>query len=81
MGGETDPATPQIHIPGHNMGVGFQIYFTFIYAYECFVCMYVCALCVCTMCVSGAHGGLKKDLDSLGLEMQPVVSYDVGAEN
>lgn len=41
-------------------------------------CQYVC---MCTMFVYGAHGGQKRVFDSLGPEIQMVVSYQVGAEN
>lgn len=48
-----------------------------------FMCMSVLPvyMYVCTMSVSDAHGGQKKELDTLKLELWRVVSYHVGAEN
>lgn len=42
-----------------------------------FDCMYVCVL----MCVPGTHGDEKRTLDSLGLQLQLVMSYHVCAGN
>lgn len=38
-------------------------------------------ICLYTMCVSGAHGVLKRASDSLELELQMVVGHHVGARN
>lgn len=47
------------------------------------VCMSVLHACmyVCTMFMLGTHESQKKALDSLGLELQLVVSYYVSAGN
>lgn len=44
--------------------------FTLFYVY-----VYIPAVCMCPMCVPGAHGGQKSVLDSLELELQMVVSH------
>ena len=38
-------------------------------------------LCLCTAYIPGVHGGQKRVLDSLKLELQTVVSCPVGARN
>lgn len=43
--------------------------------YDCFACMDICELCVCS-----AYRGQKKALNFLELELA-VVSYHVGARN
>lgn len=43
--------------------------------YECFACMDICVLCVCS-----AYGGQMKALNFLELELA-VVSYHVDARN
>lgn len=45
--------------------------FRFIYfKYRCSACM-----CMCTVYMPGARGGQKRELDSMALELQTVVSY------
>lgn len=41
----------------------------------------VCVSSWCTVFVSGVHGGQKMLLDPLELEIQVVLSYNVGAAN
>ena len=42
-------------------------------------CIYTYIYSLCTMCMLGAHGGQKRALDPLGLELQIVVNSHVGA--
>lgn len=51
--------------------------FTLFYVSECF-CL---SVCVCTVCMPGAFGSQKRDLDFLKLESQMVVIHHVGARN
>lgn len=52
-----------------------------------FVCLFACVgmsclhECLLTTCMSCAHWGRKRELDSLNLELQAVVSHHVGARN
>ena len=46
------------------------------YVYECFACMHMY-----TACVPGIHGGPKRVMDPLKLELQMVVSCHSDAEN
>lgn len=43
--------------------------------------MFLPALCICTMCLSGAYEGQKGALDPEIVESRVVVSRDVCAEN
>lgn len=44
--------------------------------------MVLCLLaCLCTICMSDAHGSQKRILHPLQLELQTVVCYHVGAGN
>lgn len=48
--------------------------------YECFAYIYV-HVCTCTTCVLSTQGGQKKASDSPMLQLQVVVSSNVGTEN
>ena len=49
----------------------------------CFVCMHICVphVCLCATHMAGSLGGQKRALDPLELELQMVVSSQVGAGN
>ena len=38
-------------------------------------------VCLCTVCMPDAHGGQRRALDLLKLELQMVVNHCVGARN
>lgn len=41
--------------------------------------MFCLRVCLCTTCMSGAHGGLERASDPLGLELQVVMSTERAA--
>lgn len=41
--------------------------------------MFCLNVCLFTKCASGVHGGQKRASDHLDLELQKVVSHDMGA--
>ena len=47
------------------------------------LCMHVFGLhvCMCTMCMPGAHGGQKRALDLLELQLWMLESHHVGVTN
>lgn len=50
-----------------------------IWTYFYLMCMSACLhVYMCVTCVPGAHGGQKRDLGPLELDLQRVISYHVG---
>lgn len=55
--------------------------FLFCYIFIVRVRVFCLSLYPCTTCTPGAHGGPKRALDLLGLELHVVVGRQLGTEN
>ena len=63
-----------------NILIYFNIFniYKFIHFVLCVFCLHVC---ICTTFLLGAHGGQKRVLDSLEIELWVVINHCVGAGN
>lgn len=65
--------------------LGSRSCFVASFLFHCIFIVRVRVLCLrlypCTTCTPGAHGGPKRALDLLGLELHVVVGRQLGTEN
>lgn len=61
--------TSSVLYPTHVLIVFLVVFILNIFVYRCFVCIFICIICVCS-----AHGVQKRALDPLELELQAVLS-------